>query len=92
MLGHRPVSAVDDALINEALAPIWRNKAETASRVKQRIVKVREWVKGACRGRRRAKPDASSTTLRCLMTTCPPSWIDCGAWIAYRRLLSSSRS
>lgn len=44
-LGSRPVSAVDDALIHETLAGIWRSKAETASRVKQRIIKVREWVK-----------------------------------------------
>src|SRR5262245_50429766 len=36
-LGARPVSAVDAALINATLAPVWRKKAETASRVKQRI-------------------------------------------------------
>ncbi|MGE0603848.1 MAG: tyrosine-type recombinase/integrase [Xanthobacteraceae bacterium] len=44
-LGARPVAAIDDALITEAVAPIWRTKAETASRVKQRIERVLAWVK-----------------------------------------------
>lgn len=44
-LGNRPVSAIDGALITEALAPIWRKKAETARRVKQRIERVCQWVK-----------------------------------------------
>ncbi len=44
-IGARPVSAIDDALITEALAPIWRAKPETASRVKQRIERILGWVR-----------------------------------------------
>jgi integrase len=44
-LGNRPVSAVDGALISQALASIWTTKAETARRVKQRIERVVQWVK-----------------------------------------------
>jgi integrase len=45
-LGARQIEAVDAALINETLADIWTTKAETASRTKQRIERVLEWVKG----------------------------------------------
>jgi integrase len=44
-LGDRPVSAVDGALITEALQSIWTKKPETARRVKQRIERVILWVK-----------------------------------------------
>jgi integrase len=44
-LGARPISAIDGALITEALAPIWTKKPETARRVKQRIERVCQWVK-----------------------------------------------
>lgn len=44
-IGARPVRAIDAALINEALAPIWPTIPETASRVKQRIERVVQWVK-----------------------------------------------
>lgn len=44
-LGFRPVSAIDGALITEALTPIWTKKPETARRVKQRIERVVQWVK-----------------------------------------------
>ncbi len=44
-LGGRPVSAIDGAAITEALVPIWLEKQETASRVKQRIKRVVQWVK-----------------------------------------------
>jgi integrase len=44
-LGARPVAAIDGALVNEALAPIWASKPETASRVKQRVERVVQWVK-----------------------------------------------
>jgi integrase len=44
-LGQRPVNAIDAALINAALAPIWETKADTASRVKQRIERVCQWVR-----------------------------------------------
>ena len=57
-LGNRPISAIDAAIINETVAPIWADKAETARRVKQRVERVVEWVKtgmplptsGAARG------------------------------------------
>jgi len=44
-LGTRPISAIDGALITEALAPIWTKKPETAQRVKQRIERVIQWVR-----------------------------------------------
>ena len=44
-LGTRPISAIDGALITEALAPIWTKKPETARRVKQRIERVIQWVR-----------------------------------------------
>lgn len=44
-LGNRPVSAIDGALITEALGSIWTKKPETARRVKQRIERVCQWVK-----------------------------------------------
>jgi integrase len=45
ILGSRPISAIDGALITEALAPIWTKKPETARRVKQRIGRVIQWVR-----------------------------------------------
>jgi integrase len=44
-LGPRPVSAIDAALINHTVAPIWTTTPETASRVKQRIERIVQWVK-----------------------------------------------
>jgi integrase len=44
-LGDRPVKALDAALINGALASIWKKKPETASRVRQRIERVIQWIK-----------------------------------------------
>ena len=44
-LGARPVKALDDAVINAALAPIWQEVPETAGRVRQRIDRVIAWVK-----------------------------------------------
>ncbi|WP_428660485.1 tyrosine-type recombinase/integrase [Reyranella sp.] len=44
-LGTRPVKAVDAPLINAALAPIWAKTPETASRVRQRVERVVQWVK-----------------------------------------------
>lgn len=43
-IGDRPVSAIDEALINETLAPIWTDKPETASRVHQRVRRIVKWV------------------------------------------------
>jgi integrase len=39
------VKALDDAVINTALAPIWQEVPETAGRVRQRIDRVIAWVK-----------------------------------------------
>jgi integrase len=44
-LRDRPISAIDGAQITEALSPIWTKKPETARRTKQRIERVRQWVK-----------------------------------------------
>lgn len=44
-LGKLDVTAIDDALINQTLAGIWKDKPETASRVAQRIKRVIGWVK-----------------------------------------------
>jgi len=44
-LGDRPVKAIDAALINGALASIWKKKPETASRVRQRIERIIQWIK-----------------------------------------------
>jgi integrase len=44
-LGTRPISAIDSALITEALQSIWTKKPETARRVKQRIERVIQWVR-----------------------------------------------
>lgn len=43
--GSRPVKAIDVALINGTLADIWRKTPETASRVKQRIERICQWVR-----------------------------------------------
>jgi integrase len=44
-LGTRPVKAIDAPLINGCVAPIWTAAPETASRVRQRIEKVCQWVR-----------------------------------------------
>src|SRR4029079_3562733 len=41
----RPVGAITDAAINEALAAHWKRIPDTASRTKQRILKVLKWIK-----------------------------------------------
>jgi integrase len=45
LLGGRPCRAIETALINEALAPIWTKTPVTAARVRDRIQKVLKWVK-----------------------------------------------
>jgi integrase len=44
-LGARPVVAIDRAVINDALAPIWTKIPSTAGRVRSRIERVLKWVK-----------------------------------------------
>ena len=48
LLGDRPLEEIDGAIINAALTPIWQEKPETASRVKQRIERVLQWIKDGC--------------------------------------------
>ena len=44
-LGTRPVKAVDAPLVNDMLVPISTRTPETASRVRQRVERVVQWVK-----------------------------------------------
>ena len=44
-IGTRPVAAIDDALINELLIPVFAKTPETAARTKQRILRVCKWVR-----------------------------------------------
>lgn len=44
-LGARPCKAIDTALINQTLAPIWQTIPETAARVRHRIERIIQWVK-----------------------------------------------
>jgi integrase len=45
VFGALPVQAVDTALMLKVLEPIWANKSETASRVRQRIENVLDFAK-----------------------------------------------
>jgi hypothetical protein len=44
-LGSFPVREIEPLMITDALAPIWQEKHVTASRVRQRIEAVIDWVK-----------------------------------------------
>lgn len=44
-LGALPVAAIDTALVQDVLRPIWSAKTETASRVRGRIESVLDWAK-----------------------------------------------
>jgi integrase len=43
--GNLPVAAIDTALVMKVLEPIWGEKTETASRVRNRIEKVLDWAR-----------------------------------------------
>jgi integrase len=45
VIGELPVQAVDTALVHKLLEPIWTAKAETASRVRQRIENILDFAK-----------------------------------------------
>ena len=45
VFGSLPVQIVDTRLVRKALDPIWRQKPETASRLRQRIEAVLDWAK-----------------------------------------------
>ncbi len=57
IFGELAVDAIDTALVMQALEPIWQNKPETASRVRQRIEAVLDWarVRGFRRGENPAR-------------------------------------
>lgn len=44
LLGALPVQAIDTALVMKVLQPIWAEKTETATRVRQRIEAVLNWA------------------------------------------------
>lgn len=44
-LGPRPVNVIDEALVNECLAPIWTTMPETARRIRRRVRAIIKWVK-----------------------------------------------
>jgi len=45
IIGHLPISEIDTDLILKIVEPIWILKAETASRVRQRIETVLDWAR-----------------------------------------------
>jgi integrase len=45
VVGDLPVQSIDVALVTKALEPIWRDKTETASRLRGRIETVLDWAK-----------------------------------------------
>jgi integrase len=45
ILGERPVSAIDQALINAAVSSIWATTPETARRTRDRIERICQWVR-----------------------------------------------
>jgi len=42
----RPVAAIDDDLVLKVLQPIWKEKTETASRIRGRIERILDWARG----------------------------------------------
>jgi integrase len=44
VIGKLPVAAIDTALVLRVLQPIWREKPETASRVRMRIERILSWA------------------------------------------------
>ena len=44
VFGALPVQSIDTGLVTKALRPIWREKPETATRVRQRIEAVLDWA------------------------------------------------
>jgi integrase len=45
ILGERPITAIDQALINSAVSSIWTLTPETARRVRDRIERICQWVR-----------------------------------------------
>jgi integrase len=57
LLGKLPVDLITTELVYKVLQPIWHNKTETATRVRQRIETVLDWCKarGYCQGENPAR-------------------------------------
>lgn len=45
IFNDKPVAAIDDALILKVLQPIWKEKTETASRIRGRIERILDWAR-----------------------------------------------
>jgi integrase len=56
IIGNLPVQAIDVALIDKVLSPIWSTKTETASRVRGRIESILDWA--TTRGHRQGENPA----------------------------------
>ena len=108
IIGAMPVQSIDTSLVLKVLEPIWANKPETASRVRQRVERVLSWAK--VRGYREGENPAqwrghldhllpckgegerSNTMLLLPFVTSVPSWRSCAMTPASARMRSSSRS
>ena len=44
ILGSLPVQAIDTALVIKVVGPIWKDKTETATRVRQRVEAMLDWA------------------------------------------------
>ena len=90
-IGNRPITAIDGAVITDALSPIWTKKPETARRVKQRIERVIQWVRdGKPLPMHGASKRVQSSPRNGLCGACPPFWRSFAAAIALRFALLSS--
>jgi integrase len=56
VFGRRPVQEIDTGLVMQVLEPIWREKTETASRVRRRIESILDWA--TTRGHRQGENPA----------------------------------
>jgi integrase len=45
IFNDQPVAAIDDALVLKVLQPIWKDKNETASRIRGRIERILDWAR-----------------------------------------------
>lgn len=108
VIGDMPVLRIDTGDVMRVLDPIWRDKPETAARLRGRVEAVLDYA--AARGWRagenparwrgqlakllpaRAKVANVNTTRRCHGRTRRPSWRSCPVKGARLRLLWSSRS
>jgi len=76
IFGNLSVGAIDTTLVLAAIEPIWKQKPETASRVRGRIEAILDW---ATARKYRTKSGRSSTTPRCPTTRSPRLWRRCAS-------------